>query len=126
VRVVEIFAPPEDAGPLAERIAAGRRSLLFSHHADYAAITTASRPADPVADFKRAPHYLLDTRLMIAWARAFAAAGDDERARHIAARLREFRNPASNAFFAPCVEGTQPPPFQCKPPAGTLDWRDFK
>ena len=76
-----------------QRIAAGQRSWLFAHHADYAAVTTddASRPPTPA--FARAPHYLLDTRLMIAWAQALARAGELDKARHLAQRLREFRNP---------------------------------
>jgi len=124
LRVVQIFAPGADAGPLAERIESGRRSLFFAHHADYAAVTTAQQPESVAGGFDRAPHYLLDTRLMTAWARALEARGDDDRARHIAARLKEFRNPAADAFFAPCSEAA-PKPFQCEPPQRTPHWREF-
>ncbi len=75
LRVVEIFAPSAGAGPLAERIESGRRSLFFAHHADYAAVTTAQQPETVAGGFDRAPHYLLDTRLMTAWARALEARG---------------------------------------------------
>ena len=44
MRVVVIFAPPAHAGPLADRVAAGRRSILFAHHGDYAAATIAEHP----------------------------------------------------------------------------------
>jgi hypothetical protein len=126
-RVVVIFSPPAVARPLEERIAAGQRSWFFAHHADYAAATTAERPADAMAAFVRAPHHLLDTRLMIAWAEALAQSGDIERARHLAARLREFRNPAADDFFAACADATlRPRPFQCDPPARVYDWRDFR
>jgi len=126
-RVVVIFSPPAAAAPLEERIAAGQRSWFFAHHADYAAATTAERPADAMPAFARASHYLLDTRLMIAWAEALAQSGDIERARHLAARLREFRNPAADEFFAPCADATlQPRPFQCDAPSRALDWRDFR
>jgi O-antigen ligase len=126
-RVVVIFSPPAAAAPLEERIAAGQHSWFFAHHADYAAATTAERPADAMPAFARASHYLLDTRLMIAWAEALAQSGDIERARHLAARLREFRNPAADEFFAPCADATlQPRPFQCDPPSRALDWRDFR
>jgi len=126
-RVVVIFSPPTAAAPLEERIAAGQRSWFFAHHADYAAATTAERPADAMPAFARASHYLLDTRLMIAWAEALAQSGDIERARHLAARLREFRNPAADEFFAPCADATlQPHPFQCDAPSLALDWRDFR
>lgn len=126
-RVVVVFSPGDTTAPLAERIAEGRRSWFFAHHADYALVTTAEEPVTLPGAFDRAPHYLLDTRLMIAWARSLAAQGDVDRARHLAARLREFRNPGSKAFFAPCDE---PPaigqkPFQCQPPERAYDWRDF-
>ena len=126
-RVVLIFSPPAAAQPLEERIAAGQGSWFFAHHADYAAATTADRPADALAAFKRAPHHLLDTRLMMAWAQALAQSGDVDRARHLAARLREFRNPNSDEFFAPCASAAlEPRPFQCEPPARLYDWRDFR
>ena len=126
-RVVIIFSPPPGAAPLEERIADGRRSWFFAHHADYAAATTAERPADVMSAFQRAPHHLLDTRLMIAWATALAQSGDVDRARHLAARLREFRNPNSDDFFAPCADAAlQPRPFQCEPPERLYTWRDFR
>jgi len=130
LRVVVIFAPGQDAAPLAERIADGQRSVLFGHHADYAAVTTAGLPgaAEPGA-FARAPHYLLDARLMMAWARALAEAGDLERARYLAQRLREFRNEQAETFFEACaeppVEG-QALPFQCEQPKGGLGYEDFR
>lgn len=127
--VVAIFQPGDEAPPLAERIAAGRRSVLFSHHADYAAATTRASPAEVLRAMDGAKHFLLDTRLMTAWSQALADSGDVERARHIAARLREFRNPASKAFFAPCDgdgPASSPPPFQCMLPAAAMDDRDFR
>lgn len=124
-RVVQIFEPDDDAPSLAQRIADGRNSLLFAHHADYAAATTADDPASVAGAFRRAPHYLLDTRLMIAWSKALAAQGDMDGARHMAQRLREFRNPGDEEFFAPCKEAP-PHPFQCQPPNRVIDWREFR
>ena len=69
--------------------------------------------------FKGAPHYLLDARLMQAWAIALDESGDTDRARYVAARLKEFRSDQSEAFFAPCDEAAKPDtkrPFQCEPP----------
>ena len=126
-RVVVIFTPPASATSLEQRIARGQRSWFFAHHADYAAITTAERPADVMAAFQRAPHHLLDTRLMVAWAEALAQRGDVDRARHLAARLREFGNPAADEFFAPCADAAlAPAPFQCAPPQRLYSWRDFR
>jgi len=126
-RVVVIFAPVENAAPLAERIAEGQRSWFFAHHADYALVTTADAPVLEPGAFDRATHYLLDTRLMIAWAQALATRGDVDRARHLAARLREFRNPGAAPFFAPCDDPqVVEKPFQCQPPERAYDWRDFR
>jgi hypothetical protein len=131
-RVVVIFSPPASAAPLEDRIAAGQRSWFFAHHADYAAATTADRPAEVLPAFARASHLLLDTRLMAAWAEALAQSGrsgDLDRARHLAARLREFHNPGSDDLFAPCAAlgpDTETAPFQCQAPEGVYDWRDFR
>lgn len=129
VKVVRVFsAAPE---PLGQRIEAGQRSLFFAHHADYAAATVSSpdaaTPAD-LAPFASSAFHLLDTRLMTAWAEALAQRGDVERARHIAARLREFRNKASEPYFAPCAESRPPEaqqPYQCEESSSSLSWRDF-
>jgi hypothetical protein len=127
-KVVAIFAPPIDStATLAERIVEGRRSWFFAHHADYALVTTIEGANTLPGVFDRAPHFLLDTRLMMAWANGLAAQGDVERARHIAARLREFNNPNSKEYFAPCDDAAVlDKPYQCIPPARTFTWRDFK
>ena len=128
-RVVVIFAPLEGAEPLAQRIEAGRRSWFFAHHADYAAATTSEHPSDAMVSFLGATHYLLDTRLMIAWAKALNDAGDTDHARYVAQRLREFRNEGADAFFAPCAEPVMQgvaAPFQCLEPARQFDYEDFR
>ena len=123
-----IFTTRDQATPLAQRIERGRASVFFSHHADYAAATVAEHPSQELGAFDQAAHYLLDTRLLLAWARAYAEAGDLERARHLAQRLREFRNPASKDWFAACDQapaGNAARPFQCDPPRQVYGWRDF-
>ena len=128
-RVVVIFAPPEGAPPLAQRIVDGRKSVFFAHHADYAAATTSEHPADVMPAFLRAPHYLLDARLLQAWATALDEAGDTQHARYLAQRLREFRNAQSAAFFAPCEAPPQPGvtlPFQCIAPTRMFSYEDFR
>ena len=135
MRVVVIFVP-NDAKPLEQRIADGRDSVLFGHHADYAAATIAEHPSKVMVVFDRAPHYLLDTRLMSAWARAFAERGEIEKARWISDRLREFRNEDADEFFAPCRRSqaasapaqaaSSPPPFQCRHATRTFRFEDFR
>lgn len=129
-RVTAIFkVDDDDSTPLSYRIAEGQKSIFFAHHADYAAATVATHPSTAWKAFRRAPHLLLDTRLMMAWAKAYAEKGDVERARYIADRLREFRNPDSAEFFAECdaprPEG-MPAPFQCTPATRAFTYQDFK
>ncbi len=128
-RVVVIFAPPDNAAPLAQRIAEGQRSLLFSHHADYAAATTPGLPGEPMNGFAGAPHYLLDARLLQAWAKAFEQQGDLARAVHVAQRLREFRNDQAEAFFRLCDESDpvlRAALFQCRTEPTGLGFADFR
>lgn len=126
-RVSRIFVASDDAPPLEERIRDGRRSVFFAHHADYAWATTSVAP--PLEAFRRPTHFLLDTRLMIAWSKALAAHGDVDRARWVAARLAEFKRADAASFFAPCrapAEPGTPRPFQCEPPERRYTFRDFR
>jgi O-antigen ligase len=130
-RVVAVFSSSQDATPLAARIEAGRRSVLFSHHADYAAVTSGVVRRDGAVSFANTTHYLLDGRLMVAWAEWLQAQDRPDHARHLAARLREFRSPDASDFFAPCPERALPAPeaaglpFQCQLPQRAVHWREF-
>ena len=128
LRVVKIFVAAETAPPLAERIADGQRSVFFAHHADYAAATTAERPSDAMAAFTRAPHYLLDARLMVAWAKALNEAGKVDEARFVAQRLKEFRNAQAAEFFQACEVPAELAtlPFQCAVPTRAFRYEDFR
>ena len=109
---------------MAERVADGQRSLLFAHHADDASATNPVPLDRSALGFQRAPHSLLDTWLMLAWARHLAATGEVDRACWLAQCLREFRNSDAQAFFAPCEGGAQVE-FQCQAPESAHDWREF-
>ncbi len=130
LRVVAIYAPsPNSTATLDQRIASGRRSIFFAHHADYAAATTAPHPGTVLPAFIRAPHYLLDARLLQAWAKALDESGQTDKARYVAQRLREFRNEQSAEFFAPCVAGAaegKALPFQCLAPERAYTYEDFR
>lgn len=121
LRVAAIYSTRAGGGPLTQRIADGQATVFYGAQADYAAATSLLEPAA----FGRATHLLLDTRLMVAWARMLAATNHEDPARHIAQRLREFRNPASNDFFTPCG-GPPTGDFQCQTPNVQLNWRDFQ
>jgi O-antigen ligase len=129
LRVVVIFSPGDEAKSLADRIAEGKRSWFFDHHAHYAAVTSAARPSDEMASFKVASQYLLDTRLMTTWATALNEAGDTPRARAIAQRLIEFRNLDAKPYFEACgvpLAMDAAVPFQCAPQMQEFGYRDFK
>jgi hypothetical protein len=124
-RVAAIFLARPGLAPLEQRIAAGRRSLLFAHHADYAAATTGlPQPDGALGPFGGAKHYLLDTRLMVAWADALAAAGRLDEARWVAARLREFGTARAADYFDACLTpASAAAGYQCEPPARPVPWR---
>ena len=126
-RVVVIYAPTAQSDSLALRIAAGQRSPLFAHHADYAAATNNAPLDSVVLGMARAPHSLLDTRLMMGWASHLAASGQAlpmDQARWLAQRLREFDNRDADPFFAACAGGATAA-FQCQPAHAVHSWREF-
>ena len=129
MRVVRVYMPDDDLPPLPLRIAIGQRSWFFAHHAAYAAATIHPHPSQVMPSFRVATHFVLDSRLLIAWAVALDETGDVERARYLAQRAREFRNEYSNEFFRPCNDPaprTVPLPFQCTPPSRQFNYRDFR
>jgi hypothetical protein len=126
-RIVAIYAPSEDAVPLRERIAAGQRSLFFSHQADYAAATTSPPGALAAAAAQRTAFSLIDARLLMQWSRSLEATGDVNGARYLADRLREFRNPTGDTWFAACANAASTPPMaQCQPASAVVDWRTLR
>jgi hypothetical protein len=119
----EIYAP-WGRGTLSQRIERSQPQPWWGHQADYAAVTSKNlqspRPA-PEA-FERTLMNLVDARLMMAYAKALSEAGEVDRARAVADRLREFKNPSAAAFFAACDEPAAPAPFQCQPASGRYHW----
>ena len=131
-----IYQPGRDAGPLSQRIAQGQQATWFSDHAHYARATTLKPVPGQAWDeatehaFHRAAHVLLDPRLMMAWADALAARdapSDRDRARYLAARLREFHAPSAQAWLQACDDPQAPTSrrFVCETPEKAWTWRDF-
>ena len=128
-----IYAPRPGAGALSSRIAFGQERLWFGYQADYAQATgpDEDEPSLPPAAFGRTLHNLVDSRLMIAYARSLAEHGEVDKARYVVARLNEFKSRMGKEFVAPCAtapaassaEGLERP-FQCDPPKGHYTWRD--
>lgn len=131
-----IYSPREGAGPLADRIKFGQRMPWFAYQADYADVTGVDEdePSKPPEAFKRTLHNLVDARLMMAYARSLAEHGQVDQGRFVVARLKEFRNAASDKFLAVC-KGEQDSdqalaptklPFQCEPPLRSYTWRELR
>lgn len=126
-RIVAIYAPAEDAGPLTARIAAGQRSLFFSHQADYAAATSLPPGPMALAAAQRTAFSLIDARLLMHWSLSLQATGDLQAARFLADRLREFRNPTGDTWFAACDDAAAAPAMpQCEPASAAVDWRRLR
>lgn len=127
--VVAIYAPAENAGPLQQRIAAGQGSIFFAPQAEYAAATSLGVNAESLEAAKRTGHNLIDVRLMMAWAQALHATGDDDRARYLVQRLKEFRNAQGEEWLAECAtpleEGAERP-FQCDPPSRVYSYKEMR
>ncbi|WP_233151648.1 PglL family O-oligosaccharyltransferase [Pelomonas sp. KK5] len=127
-RVVVIYVPPEHAGPLADRIEAGRKSTFFAQQADYAAATSLEPGPYALQAARSTAHNLIDTRLMMSWAQSLHATGDDDRARYVVQRLREFRNANAQQWLDMCKDVARPEdkPFQCEPPKREYDWKEMR
>ena len=114
---VSIHRKVGDPGALDRAVATAQASRLYGHFGDYAAIMLAGDAAKPEL-FTRPIRHVLDERLLNAYARALARAGDDDRAAFVTARAREF---APNAAFA-----NLPSQPASSPAAATLLVRDFR
>lgn len=126
-RIVVIYAPSSDAVPLTRRIATGQSSPLFGHQADYAAATSLAPGPDALAAAKRTAFSLIDARLLMHWSRSLEATGDVEGARYLADRLREFRNPTGDNWFASCADAASAPAMpRCQAASRTVDWRRLR
>ena len=129
-RVVSIYAPSAGDAPLAQRIAVGQHTVFFSSLADYAGATSLPEGPESLAATRRTSHNLIDARLMKEWAEHLHEAGDDDRARYVVQRLKEFRSNEGKAWLAECEKLEDKPveqrPFQCEPPKREYDWREMR
>lgn len=100
---------------------AARGSSLFGQYGDYAAIMLADE-AVPLSWFERPIRNVLDERLLVAYARALARAGDNARAAYVVARAREF--PPNRLFDGlPALASDAAPASVASAPRGPRDFR---
>lgn len=122
--VAAVYLPPPDAAPLAQRIAQAQRSPLFGYLGGRFACTLAPSGQRSLVACQQAAFEMLDPRLLTSWALALHEGGQEQQARFVAARLREFETPLAQRFFAICA--SQPQAFQCLPATTNFGFRDFR
>ena len=124
---VPVFSFRYEDQPLAERLAQGKRSLLFSGSTYYAAATMRVPDPETLTAAPLGAHWLADARLLARWSLALHAAGDEDKARYLAERAREFGTMGVTYFFRLCDDPTRAiKPYQCQAPMVALSFQDFK
>ena len=64
--------------------------------------------------------------VIFVWMNALELNGEHDKARYVAARLREFKLSGPAPFYAPCDDpAVIDKPFQCLPPSRKMTWRDL-
>lgn len=127
MNIVKLFLPDATSLPFEERIARAQASPLYGNQADYVAVTNLPLTTQTVPLVARSSHVLLNGRLMYLWANVLNAQGQVDKARFMAARLREFDLPGPRPWFAKCDDpAVIPKPFQCLAPEHPVNWRDFR
>jgi O-antigen ligase len=127
LNIVSLYLPSATSLPLEERIRQAQRSPLFSDQADYAAVVNLPPSPELAPALVRSAHVLLNGRLMYAWANLLYQRGEIDKARFMAARLREFNLSGPRPWYAPCDDpAVTAKPFQCLPPEHPVTWRDFR
>jgi hypothetical protein len=128
-RVLQSFKP-FGAGlrqSLEQRVAEGRKSVLFGYWVDFGVVTNIDTYADRSEQVERAFRHRVNPHMLMIYAKYLHERGEDDKASYVAARLREFHNSVSDAFFAQCdtVTPERPKPFQCVPPSRVYGFREF-
>jgi O-antigen ligase len=125
--IVALFVPSGTTLTMAERIQSARVSPLFANEGDYVAAVNSPLTPAILPAVVRSSHVLLNGRLMYAWANLLNNQGQVDKARYMAARLREFDLPGPRPWFAPCSDpAVTVKPFQCLAPEHPVSWRDFR
>lgn len=117
VRVADIYN--RSRVPMQTRISAAQQGFFFQQHVD--AVVAGTRSGQEALEAaRRAAHELTGPDSMFYWAKALHEVGDDDRARYLIARMREFPVPLLAPWFAECEKYLQEEavrPFQCDPPS---------
>jgi O-antigen ligase len=124
--IANVYAPPNDGLSDDQRVVRARRSVLFGQFGDRFAGTLARVGTRQVEPYREIVFEHLDLQLLLSWTLAQAEAGHADKARYLAARLKEFDRPEVQRFFEVCATPQGAAAFQCSPPPPGLSFRDFK
>ena len=125
MRVESIYRPMRPGATIEQHVASGLHSVFYSNMAGYA-VATLNVETDKRRAMDLAVHALLDWQLMESLSAWLAAHGQVDKARFVAARLREFKRPETEAFFAVCATPQAAQAYQCQRPERSYSWRDFQ
>lgn len=128
-RVLQAFKPfgGGQRKSLEQRVAEGRRSVLFGYWVDFGVVTNIDTYRNHAEAVERAIRHRMNPHMLMIYANYLHERGEDDKASYVAARLREFHHPVSEAFLAECdatVVG-QPKPFQCVAPSREYSFREI-
>ena len=125
--IVSLFRPRADSAPLEERIRSAQASPLFSNQGDLVAIMEHRATAEELPLIQRSSRILVTSRLLFVWSNLLQDQGQTDKARFLAARMREFNLVGARDWFDVCNDpAVAIKPFQCLPPEHPVSWRDFR
>ncbi len=124
--IVDAYRPNFQGAPMAERVGRAEESPLFRNYADRMVALQAQSPVEVLPYIERAVRANPNGGVIFVWMNALELNGEHDKARYVAARLREFKLSGPAPFFAPCDDpAVIDKPFQCLPPARSMTWRDL-
>ena len=110
-----------------EDIARARSSPLFGNQADYIDLTRQRSRPELLQSIERTSRVLVNSRLLYAWSNILQSRGETDKARFLAARMREFNLEGARDWFNVCSDpAVTVKPFQCLAPDHPVTWRDFR
>ena len=128
-RVLQAFKPfgAGQRKSLEQRVAEGRQSVLFGYWVDFGVVTNIDTYRNHSEEVERAIRHRMNPHMLMIYAKYLHERGEDDKAAYVAARLREFHHPVSEAFLAECdaVVAGQPKPFQCVAPSRDYSFREI-
>lgn len=124
--VARIYAPADDGLTDVQRRERARESVLFGQFGDRFAGTLAPVGHRQLAPYREIVFEHLDLQLLLSWTLAHAEAGEVDKARYLAARLKEFDRPMVTRFFEVCATPQAAQAFQCTAPPPGIGFRDFR